>query len=233
VVPIIRTARLELVPFSVGAMRATLERDLQRAAAELGAEVPADLYERLGGLFMLQTALFEHDPNRAEWLARAMVIEERIPVGLAGANLPAGASRPAAAAVEADVTDPVAAPARTRRRMIGSLGFHSAPVDGVVEIGYHVEPGWRREGYATEAVAAMLDWAAGRGIHRIRAAIAPTNAASLAVVRRFGFRQTGSQWDEEDGEELVFMVDWPPSAVPEASPEVDRADAQRAGEATA
>jgi ribosomal-protein-alanine N-acetyltransferase len=221
------------VPFSVGAMRATLERDLQRAAAELGAEVPADLYERLGGLFMLQTALFEVDPDRAEWLARAMVIEERIPVGLAVS------SRPVDAAVEAVATDPTASPAPTRRRMIGSLGFHSAPVDGVVEIGYHVEPGWRREGYATEAVAAMLDWAAGQGIHRIRAAISPTNAASLAVVRRFGFRQTGSQWDEDDGEELVFMVHWPPSVAPGAAAEVVRADARpgadarRAGEATA
>ena len=194
-VPTIRTARLELVPFSVGAMRATLERDLQRAAAELGAEVPADLYERLGGLFMLRTAQLEVDPAGADWLARAMVIEERIPVSLTGVFRPGLAT---------DTTAP------TRRRMVGSIGFHSAPVDGVVEIGYHVEPGWRREGYATEAVAAVLDWAADQGVHRIRAAVAPTNNASLGVVRHFGFRQTGSQWDEEDGEELVFMVDWPP-----------------------
>ena len=192
-VPVIRTARLELVPFSIGAMRATLERDLQRTAAELGAEVPADLYERLGGLFLLRTAQFEVDPSGADWLARAMVIEEGIPVGLAGA-------------IDLAAIDHTA-PAR--RRMVGSIGFHSAPVDGVVEIGYHVEPGYRRQGYATEAVAAMLDWAADQGVHRIRAAVAPTNDASLAVVRHFGFRQTGSQWDEEDGEELVFMVDWP------------------------
>jgi [ribosomal protein S5]-alanine N-acetyltransferase len=194
-VPIIRTARLELVPFSVGAMRATLERDLQRAAAELGAEVPADIYERLGGLLLLRTAQLEVDPAGADWLVRAMVVEESIPVSLVGVFRPGLAT---------DTT-----PA-TRRRMVGSVGFHSAPVDGVVEIGYHVEPGWRRQGYASEAVAAMLDSAADHGVHRIRAAVAPTNNASLGVVRHFGFRQTGSQWDEEDGEELVFMVDWPP-----------------------
>jgi len=185
-VPVIRTERLELVPFSIGAMRATLERDLQRASAELGAEVPPDIYERLGGLFMLRTAQLEVDPAGAAWLARAMVVTEG-----------GGPLRP---------------DAPLRRRMIGSIGFHSAPSDGVVEIGYHVEPGYRREGYASEAVGAMLDWAAEQGIHRIRAAVSPTNAASLGVVRRFGFRQTGSQWDEEDGEELVFMVDWPPVA---------------------
>jgi RimJ/RimL family protein N-acetyltransferase len=185
VVSVIRTERLELVPFSMGAMRATLERDLQRASAELGAEVPPDIYDRLGGLFMLRTAQLEVDPDGAAWLARAMVVSEG-----------GGPLRP---------------DAPLRRRMIGSIGFHSEPSHGVVEIGYHVEPGYRRQGYASEAVGAMLDWASGHGIHRIRAAVSPTNAASLGVVRRFGFRQTGSQWDEEDGEELVFMVDWPPA----------------------
>ncbi|HEX7474164.1 MAG TPA: GNAT family protein [Candidatus Limnocylindrales bacterium] len=103
-------------------------------------------------------------------------------------------------------------PATGRRRMVGSVGFH-APPDGTpptVELGYHVEPGFRRQGYATEAVRAMLDWAAGQGTHRFRASVGPTNAASLATVAGFGFRQVGSRWDEIDGEELVFETDWPP-----------------------
>jgi [ribosomal protein S5]-alanine N-acetyltransferase len=102
-------------------------------------------------------------------------------------------------------------PATGRRRMVGSVGFHGPP-DGTppwVEIGYHVEPGFRRQGLATEAVRAMLDWAADQGIHRFRASVAPTNAASLATIARFGFEQVGVQWDEIDGEELVFETDWP------------------------
>jgi [ribosomal protein S5]-alanine N-acetyltransferase len=56
----------------------------------------------------------------------------------------------------------------------------------------------------------MFDWARGEhGIHRFRASIAPDNAASQAVVARFGFRQTGVQWDDLDGEELVFELDDP------------------------
>jgi [ribosomal protein S5]-alanine N-acetyltransferase len=206
VVPVIRTERLELVPLSIGAMRATLERDLQRASAELGAEVPPDIYERLGGLFMLHTAQFEVAPDGADWLARAMVVIDG-----------GGPLRP-------DVP--------LRRRMIGSVGFHSAPTNGVVEIGYHVEPGYRREGYASEAVRAMLDWAADHGIHRIRAAVSPTNTASLGVVRQFGFRQTGSQWDEEDGEELVFMVDWPPATSAAGGPAASGGPASTTGEAS-
>ena len=54
----------------------------------------------------------------------------------------------------------------------------------------------------------MLDWAAREhGIRDFRASIAPTNAPSLAVVGRLGFLQKGSQWDDVDGEELIFEVD--------------------------
>jgi RimJ/RimL family protein N-acetyltransferase len=36
------------------------------------------------------------------------------------------------------------------------------------------------------------------------ASVSPENAPSLAVIRKLGFEQTGEQWDEEDGLELVF-----------------------------
>ena len=56
-------------------------------------------------------------------------------------------------------------PATGRRRMVGSVGFHAPPSGDPphVEIGYHVEPDFRRRGLATEAVRAMLDWARGAG----------------------------------------------------------------------
>jgi RimJ/RimL family protein N-acetyltransferase len=53
----------------------------------------------------------------------------------------------------------------------------------------------------------MLAWA--RREHAVRqfvASVGPTNVPSLALVRRMGFAQTGVQWDEEDGEELVFEL---------------------------
>lgn len=105
-------------------------------------------------------------------------------------------------------------PEGRRRRMVGSVGFHGSPggTPPSVEIGYHVEPGFRRRGFATEAIRAMLGWAVGQGVHRFRASVAPTNAASLATIAHFGFEQVGVQWDEIDGEELVFETDWPPPA---------------------
>jgi len=96
------------------------------------------------------------------------------------------------------------------RELIGTIGFHSPPdEDGRAEIGYRVEAAYRRRGIATECIAALLDWAESQGCHRFRASVSPDNAASLAIIRSFGFRQVGVQWDEFDGEELVFHLDRP------------------------
>jgi RimJ/RimL family protein N-acetyltransferase len=53
----------------------------------------------------------------------------------------------------------------------------------------------------------MLAWAEREhAVHHFVASVSPTNVASLALVRRFGFVQTGAQWDDEDGQELVFEL---------------------------
>jgi [ribosomal protein S5]-alanine N-acetyltransferase len=95
------------------------------------------------------------------------------------------------------------------KRFIGTAGFHSPPdADGRVEVGYRVEPQHRRQGVASEVVRGLFDWAAREhGIRRFRAAVSPDNVASLAVISRLGFRQTGLQIDDIDGEELVFELD--------------------------
>ena len=61
------------------------------------------------------------------------------------------------------------------------------------------------EGYASEGIRALLDWAWATG--RVRtcvASISPHNAPSLALIHSFGFRHVGEQIDEIDGLELVF-----------------------------
>ena len=100
------------------------------------------------------------------------------------------------------------------RLVIGSAGFHAPPgPDGRVEIGYRVEPEYRRQGVATEVARALFDWAHAQGVDRFRAAVAPGNAASLAVIGQFGFEQAGVQIDDIDGEELIFELDgWPPTS---------------------
>jgi GNAT superfamily N-acetyltransferase len=99
------------------------------------------------------------------------------------------------------------------RWAIGTIGFHGAPDDqGRVEVGYRVEPEYRRQGFASESVRALFDWAANEhGIHRFIASVSPSNEPSLRLVEGFGFRETGSHMDEIDGLELEFEADWPPA----------------------
>lgn len=94
-------------------------------------------------------------------------------------------------------------------RAIGYLNFHGASDErGMVEIGYMLLPAARGHGYAIEAVRAAFDWATQvHGIHRFRAAISPDNERSLNLIRKLGFVQTGDQWDDEDGLELVFELE--------------------------
>jgi ribosomal-protein-alanine N-acetyltransferase len=92
--------------------------------------------------------------------------------------------------------------------MVGVIGFHAEPdAGGKVEIGYEVEPPYQRRGLATEAVLAMFEWARREhGVSRFVASVGPANTASLGLIRKLGFVQTGKQWDERDGEELVFEL---------------------------
>ena len=97
------------------------------------------------------------------------------------------------------------------RHVVGSIGFHGPPDDqGRLEVGYRVEPSYRRRGLAREAVTAMFDWAASEhGIHRFVASISPTNEPSLRLTAGLGFIETGSHMDEIDGLELEFETEWP------------------------
>jgi RimJ/RimL family protein N-acetyltransferase len=98
--------------------------------------------------------------------------------------------------------------------MIGHIGFHGPrgvngpQKPGALEVGYTVFEPFRRRGYATEAVEAILEWAREEhGVRHFIASVGPGNVPSLALVRRLGFRETGTQWDDEDGEELVFELE--------------------------
>ena len=94
------------------------------------------------------------------------------------------------------------------RGMIGAIGFHTKPdARGRLEVGYEIFPEFRRQGFALEAVKALFNWAKLEpGVKTFVASVSPNNTASLELIRKLGFVQTGRQWDEEDGEELVFEL---------------------------
>lgn len=100
------------------------------------------------------------------------------------------------------------------RRMIGHAGFHGPPgvnalgLRDAVELGYTVFAESRGMGYATEVAGALMLWAhQAQCITNFVASVSPTNAGSLAVVRKLGFVFQCEAHDEVDGLEHVYLLD--------------------------
>lgn len=73
--------------------------------------------------------------------------------------------------------------------LIGTCGFKGAPdSSGLVEVGYSVVPTWQRQGYATEAVQALIDCAFNAGAQSVAAETLPHLDASLKVMERCGMQ---------------------------------------------
>lgn len=86
---------------------------------------------------------------------------------------------------------------------VGGIGFHSAPdEEGRVEIGYDLTKAARGNGYATEALRTLADWALARDdVRSLFATTEPANAPSQAVLSRAGFTRVSA-----DGEGPAFEL---------------------------
>lgn len=97
---------------------------------------------------------------------------------------------------------------------VGRAGFHGPPdAVGMVEVGYEVDPEYRRQGYARAALVALLDSARREpSVQIVRATISPDNLPSRQLVAQYDFVEVGEQWDDEDGLETIFEVGATPAA---------------------
>lgn len=78
------------------------------------------------------------------------------------------------------------------RVAIGLGGFKGLPEAGAVEIGYSVVPKFQRQGLATEAVTALVDWAfTHAGVTRVLAETLPELIPSQRVLAKNGFAYVG------------------------------------------
>lgn len=81
--------------------------------------------------------------------------------------------------------------------LVGSMAFKGLSAEGRAEIGYGIEDGFRGNGYAAEAVAALTRWAAVRpGVVSIEAETEPDNLASQKVLGKAGFVPNGKNGGE-------------------------------------
>ena len=173
----IRSERLELVALSPPLLEALLAGRVADAGSVAGIAIPTGWPDDHDRRFLeLRAAQMRAEPAREQWV-RAVVLRH------------------------------------PDRPMIGHAGFHGPPgtngarTPGALELGYTIFEPFRGRGYATEAASALMRWAGqAHGVRHFIASVAPDNAPSLAVVRKLGFVQTGTQWDDEDGKELVFEL---------------------------
>lgn len=80
-------------------------------------------------------------------------------------------------------------------RAIGGIGFKGKPEYGSVEIGYGLTPSARGNGYAAEAVAALLTVATRHGLDRVVADTDRANIASHRTLERAGFTRQRNEAD--------------------------------------
>jgi ribosomal protein S18 acetylase RimI-like enzyme len=77
---------------------------------------------------------------------------------------------------------------------------------GFGEIGMAVLREWRGRGVGSALMETAIEWARGRGLHKLSLGVFPHNAAAIALYRKYGFveeglrvkhirRQSGELWD--------------------------------------
>lgn len=84
------------------------------------------------------------------------------------------------------------------RTAIGTGGFKGRPTaDGTAEVGYSVVEAYQRQGYASEAVEALVGWAfAHPQVQRVVAHTLPELLPSIRLLEKCGFRFVGPGTEE-------------------------------------
>lgn len=85
--------------------------------------------------------------------------------------------------------------ANAARTLIGSAGFQGKPDEqGAIEIGFGIQPDFQNNGYATEAVSALITWAGEQGdVRSVIAHCDPGNLASIRVLEKANLQRTGTR----------------------------------------
>ncbi len=172
----IETGRLILRLLPEAALAATVAQDHARLEALLGLSVP-DIWFEDTRVAQLRLDQLRADSGFGPWSIRAIALKES-------------------------------------GEILGTLNCHHLPMQFVahdeqflaVEIGYTIFAPWRQRGYGHEAVTGFAAWANCKGVNGLVLSIAPANRPSLALAQKLGASKIGSQIDEKDGPEDIFLA---------------------------
>jgi RimJ/RimL family protein N-acetyltransferase len=177
-VPPILTKRLALVSIPASLMRDLVAGRKASTEHRLRLRLPEDFELRAH----VRLRPIYKDPHARPWLLRFIVLRKE--------------------------TMPASAGGRSARTVVGLVGFHGPPDEHRrAEVGYEVFPPYRRQGYASEAVSGLFDWAARRhGVRTFLASIASDNEPSMRLALGLGFHQVGAQVDEDGSVDFVYEL---------------------------
>ena len=95
---------------------------------------------------------------------------------------------------------------KSTKEIIGSAGFHNFPdANGMIEIGFGIVDEKQNNGFGTEFLLGMWRMICKRpDVKILRYTVSPENTASMHIISKLRFEQTGEQIDPEDGLELIY-----------------------------
>jgi ribosomal-protein-alanine N-acetyltransferase len=172
----IETPRLVLRLVPLAGLAATAAGDAEACARLIAPGLPPEWFDD-SWIFDMRFRQWKDDPAYAPWSIRAIVL-------------------------------------KSTRQVVGYINSHGKPVGFIhegesgtmIELGYDVFAAYRRRGIATEAIRGIAGLARRHGVTFIRLSIAPGNEASLALARKLGAVKIGTQIDDIDGPEDVFLM---------------------------
>ncbi len=173
----IESARLVMRLVPLAGLAATEAKDIDAARLLIGASLTGEWFENAVWAGV-RLQQWKDDPHYAPWSIRAIILKDT-------------------------------------GTIVGSINCHDSPQslehngqNGLmIELGYTIFTPWRRRGIATEAFTALAGFARTSGVHWIRLSVSPENAPSLGLAKKMGANKIGSQMDDIDGPEDVFLLE--------------------------
>ena len=172
----IETTRLILRLVPLTGLAATAAKDRSAARRIIGMELPEAWFDE-AWVSELRLKQWTEDPSYGSWSVRAIGLKDT-------------------------------------GQIIGNMNCHHVPMPFLiageamlaVEMGYTIFEPWRRRGFASEAIQGFTRWAATQGLQALVLSISPDNTASLNLAQKLGGEKIGSQVDETDGPEDIYLV---------------------------
>ena len=173
----IETDRLILRLVPLAGLAATAAKDAAACRRLIGPKVPDEWFEE-SWVSELRLNQWKEDPDYAPWSIRAIAL-------------------------------------KATGDIVGNINCHDKPqpfehrgaIAPVIEMGYTLFPTWRRMGLAHEAIAGLSAFAAHHGVRWVRLSISPANEPSLSLARKLGAVKIGTQYDDRDGPEDVYLFE--------------------------